>query len=186
MKHSVNNSLKYKSKLHDIAVTLMPTQYNAIHVRNPKQLNFNDFPGVIDIKDNPGLLFELVSQLLSNDRPLYVSTDVDPVSCEYLFSKLAKHYELKFSWEFGLNLKPLEKIAIDQLICANAELFYGTYYSTFSKRINVMRGLNNRQANDNGGFNKHIINETPSAMPWLSCKKYEWHMSSLAQWTYEE
>jgi hypothetical protein len=186
MKQAVNNSLKYKSKFHDMAATLMPGQYNAIHVRNPKQINFDNYAGVKDIKDNPELLLELVSQLLTNDKPLYVSTDIDPISCEHLFSKLSTQYQLKFSWEFQSNLTPLESIAVDQLICAGAELFYGTYYSTFSKRINVMRGLNNKQANDNGGFNKHIEKESPNAMPWIDYEKYEWHMSSLAQWTYEE
>lgn len=185
LKQKINKSFVYKEKYKQIARELAITPLNAVHIRNPKQLNFEDYPGVIDFKDKPELLLDRIQSLFKNYMPLYVSTDIVNRSSDYLFSQLRNQFQLRFLSDFNLNLQPLEAIAVDQLVCANADLFYGTYYSTFTKRINVLRGVNNKQANDSGGFNKNIELESADAIPWIKQGPWQWHMSSMPQWTYE-
>ena len=185
MKKRVNNSLRYKAEYYKESESLINGNYNAVHIRDPKQLNFSDYPMALDFKDNPDLLLDRIQHLYKNDKPLYVSTDIKELETNYLFSKIRQEYDLLYLDKFKLDLRPLEAIAIDQILCSRADLFYGTYCSTFTKRINTMRGLNNMQFNDSGGFNKTITSEDNDAMPWIGHGHWAWHMSSKAQCIYE-
>lgn len=184
MKQKVNKALKYKKVYYEIASSAMQVEYNAVHIRNPNQLNYDEYSDVAIFKNKPEVVLNQIKQLYNNDKPLYVATDIDNKS---IFNLLEKSYDLIFYEDLKLpKLTPLEKIAVDQIICSNAQIFYGSYYSTFSKRINIMRGLEGKQSNDYMGFNK-IIDEPityTNPIPWQS-KHWDWHESSHCQWMKE-
>ena len=174
MKKRVNAAFQYQSKFYELASSMITGTYNAIHVRNPKQLMFDQYADVVSFVDRPDLLLQQVKKFYPTQTPLYVATDIPHRG---LFEKLASEYQLIFYDDlFQTPFHPLEKIAIDQIICSRAELFYGSYYSTFSKRINIMRGLEGRQSNDNMGFNK-IMDQSPNPESWL------WYADASPQWT---
>ena len=190
MKRKVNKSFKYKLKYYSLAETAIKAKcdsYNAIHVRSPWQLNYDEHSDVVHIKDKPHLLLQQVKLLYSADKPLYIATDIEHKS---FFDQLATEYKIIFYEDLALPvMQPLEKIAIDQIICSKADIFYGSYYSTFSKRINVMRGLEGRQSSDYMGFNKIVDNSIESKTPWpwqdTTSKHWFRHDSSYLQWTKE-
>lgn len=190
MKHKVNKALRYRPKYYDLALTAIREKsknYNAIHVRNPKQLIFDNYTDVVQYKDNPEVLLNQVSRLYKNDKPLYISTDIESKS---FFDILKSKYQIIFQEDLNLpKMKHIEKIAVDQIICSDAELFYGSYYSTFSKRINIMRGIEGKQADDYMGFNKiiDVPDYCSSMIPWQlnEFKHWEWHASSHCQWMKE-
>jgi len=192
LKKKINASLDYKQEYYDLADELMKTygSYNAVHIRNPLQFNPEKYSGALNYRHNPVLLNQAITKVFDNDKPLYVLTDVTNKKKDYIFSELAKNYNLIFQED--LKFKPrssLEEIAVDQTIAVNADLFYGSYYSTFSKRINVLRGIRNRQANDSFGFNADLYKdvEAQDPFPWVKQKNHHWpwHFSSYKQWTLE-
>lgn len=106
------------------------------------------------------------------------------------FNELKYEYEIYFYEDFDFNLSEFERIAVEQIICSESKSFYGTYSSTFSKRINVMRGIEGKQANDNYGVNtypKFSEEDTKIPFPWRFTpdKRWEWISSSYPQWTFE-
>ena len=185
MKRKVNKALDYKTVYYDLASdhTSGVGAFNSIHVRSPWQLNYDDLPDTVNIKDRPDLLLQQVKLLYPNDKPLYVATDIEDRA---VFEHLVREYNLFFLDDLGFNpLTPLEKIAMDQIICSRADLFYGSYYSTFSKRINIMRGLRGKQASDHMGFNKICeMPEITGKWPWDN-RHWSWHESSHLQWIKE-
>lgn len=189
LKRKVNQSLRYKQKYFDLARKILSkvNNYNAIHVRSPWQLNFDNYSDVIQYKDRPEVLLHQVRKLFDSKKPLYVSTDI---TSKAFFDCIKKEYTIFFIDDLDLvDLIPIERIVIDQIICSDADIFFGTYYSTFTKRINIMRGLSNKQTSDYMGFNKII--EVPDfyhdAIPWNKNKfsHWDWFRSSHSQWIME-
>ena len=83
----------------------------------------------------------------------------------------------------------LNRSVLEQIICAQADNFFGTYYSTFSKRINIMRGLEGRQAADHLGINMLQSNENLThVFPWrkMQDQSWYWNQSSHPQWLNEK
>jgi len=190
MKRKINKAFKYKVKYYELAKTSINKKcdsYNAIHVRSPWQLIYDDYLNIINIKNSPEMLLQQVKLLYSTDKPLYIATDIETKS---FFNQLLTEYKIIFYEDLDLPpLEPLEKIAIDQIICSKADSFYGSYYSTFSKRINIMRGVEGNQAFDYMGFNTigNKLMESKSPWPWQDTisKHWAWHDSSYLQWTVE-
>lgn len=193
VKKTVDNYFKYKEVYYQISREFVKTvlgTFNSLHIRSPWQLNYDDgYEGVVNVKDKPEKLLQQVEQLLNTDTPIYISTDITNKS---FFDVLGKKYKLFFLEDvittLKLDLSPLEKIVIDQIIASMAYKFYGSYYSTFTKRINILRGIQGKQADDYMGFNKIIPkpNWETSALPWtLENRHWNWYDSSHPQWTME-
>lgn len=188
MKQKIYESLKYKSKYYEISQEFIDKRlgsYNAIHVRNPWQLNYDTYTDVVNFKDNPKKLVEQLRNILENDKPIYISTDIQH---KQFFNEVKKEYDIVFLDDLQQNLTTLEKIAVDQIISSKADKFYGSYYSTFSKRINILRGMNGKQADDYMGINKLLPepswNNHP--IPWkIENRHWNWYDSSHVHWTME-
>ena len=194
LKNKINKVLKYRDEFYSYA-NVVPQQigpYNAIHVRRGdflfarnKQIRSVDIPEkILDaIKSLP---FE------NPDLPLYIATDEKDITffdeieekCDsYLYSDIDILSDNDF-FESKLNRSVLE-----QIICAQADNFFGTYYSTFSKRINIMRGLEGRQAADHLGINMLQSNENLThVFPWrkMQDQSWYWNQSSHPQWLNEK
>jgi hypothetical protein len=204
LKTKINNAIKYKKEYFDIVNNLLVSKYkkyNAIHIRYP-WFTRGKPPGTyqeneIDIKNRPDLLYKQIEQLYEKDLPLYISTDLYETSKsldhdinpdEYL-DQIRKNYHVITSDDLALPFTKTEKIAIDQIACSLAENFYGTYYSTFSKRINIMRGITGKKAYDYMGWDKiqDPWMELQCPYPWKILNvQWDWFYSSYLQYTFEK
>ena len=187
MKSIINKCFRYKNKFYDLAKEVKNKigQYNSTHIRR------NDFlisqKNNLESISNPEKLRRSIEKLYNNSLPLYISTDEKNKN---FFNELRYEYEIYFYEDFDFNLSEFERIAVEQIICSESKSFYGTYSSTFSKRINVMRGIEGKQSNDNYGVNtypKFSEEDTKIPFPWRFTpnKRWEWISSSYPQWTFE-
>ena len=192
LKKKINKALLYQQKYVDIAEQLIKSKcdnFNAVHFRYPF---FRD-----EVDANPQKLLEQLILLFDKDVPLYIATDFVYTNIQYgrtmdiedYIGPLRKHFkQIILLSDFNLNLTYSEEIAIDQLICVMSSKFYGTYYSTFSKRINILRGIQGKQAQDYMGWNEiqEPWQEIKSPFPWNNFNgQWPWHYSSYLQYTYE-
>jgi hypothetical protein len=188
MKKIINNCFRYKQKYYDISekVNDKLLKYNAVHIRR------NDFLQVrtsnLEIVSNGEKILNKLNTLFDNSLPLYISTDE---TNKEFFKEVKEQYDIYFYEDFNFNLTKLENTILEQIICSRAEKFYGTYLSTYSSRINVMRGLDGKQSDDDMGINHIIENcsrDLSTANPWRkrSDTKWNWNDSSHPQWKKEK
>jgi len=185
LKKKVNFSLLYDKKFAEISNKIynFVGKYDSIHVRR------NDFletrtDSLSDV-DTPSKLSSIIRYLCKEDRPIYISTDEKNLS---FFDELRKYKTLYFFKDFYDCYNGLDKVIVEQLICVNSELFYGTHKSTYSKRINILRGYQNKQTSDAMGINNlyEPICDYNNPLPWTKPKKYwYWSSSFHPQWTFE-
>jgi len=189
LKKSINQVMTYNSHFDhciDDCLKIIGSSFNAVHVRR------NDFLSAYsDSLKNVNSISDLVTQLsssFSNDLPLYIATDEQDIN---FFQELKKIRKIFTYNDLNLVTSPLESAIIEQLICSKARHFLGTIPSTFSKRINIIRGLNGLHANDHIGVN-HIIDSSikfSSPLPWVDhsnpSHRWHWFSSCYPQWNYE-
>ena len=187
LKNKINRVIRYKQEYYDNFENSLMNHigsYNAVHVRrNDFFIQFSYSLKTVD--DSDKLLKELL-RVFDTDKPLYIATDeADPAFFEPI-KKAYKH--VYFNSDIQGNYSSLERAILDQIICSRADEFYGIQNSTFTKRINIMRGLEGRTARDNMGINNL---DQPGLeqgyFPWnlRHDKQWSWNMSSYLQWTQE-
>lgn len=190
LKQKINRCFKYQDRFYEIAEKVKKKlgEYNAIHVR--RNDFFIQYSENLKSVDGPYKLLDRVSNLLSTSIPLYISTDETNMD---FFDAIREKYQIYFYDDFDFDLSSLDKVVLEQVICSNANEFYGTIPSTYTKRINVMRGCNDKQSYDWMGINfsptleqlKEVSIE--SALPWTL--KYDrlwpWNYPYHPQWIME-
>ena len=188
LKDKINQQFAYKPLFFDTAKYVKSTigSYNALHLRRNDFLQFQKENIETHVATGEKLL-EAIKEIFPNKLPIYIATD--ETNYEF-FRPIKKEFDIYFWQDFSLPGKDLEKIVTEQCICENADYFIGTYFSTFTKRINIMRGINSKQAMDYGGINKiHKENnvEKYKSYPWFyrPSKQWHWHDSSYLQWCKE-
>lgn len=205
IKKKINNSLVYKQQYEDLVNSLIiPNTYNSVHIRYAKLVGgmlgeVDDFTGGT-YPVGPLRVLERIEQLFEKDIPLYVAIDITQSSEEdgnsqninvndYL-DVIRKKYNVIILEDFNLDLSYTEKIAVDQLFCVNSKTFYGAYNSTFSKRIDILRGIRGKTTYDYMGWNKIQPSyvRTDSPYPWKYTEKHTWpwYYSSYPQYMLEE
>ena len=184
LKDKINRCFRYKNKFYELSKKVKEKigDYNSVHVRR------NDFLICHGDKLVPSdLLLEKLYAFFERSKPLYIATDEKDLS---FFDPVKEKYDIYFYKDFDFNTTALETDVMDQVICAESDIFMGTYLSTYTKRINVMRGIESKQADDDMGINrilesreripKDIIN------PWSKKKSlWSWNESSHPQWKLE-
>lgn len=185
LKKKINSSLLYNEKFAKISKIVYDTigSYNSIHVRRTDFLEDRS-EHLSDISTS-SKFSSVVKYLLKDDKPIYIATDEKNLA---FFDELKKYKTLYFLNDFYDSYDNLESSIIEQLICVNSEIFYGTYKSTFSKRINILRGYQNKQTSDGMGINNlyHQICDYNNPLPWTNPFVYwYWCSSSHPQWTFE-
>lgn len=195
LKKKINKVFKYHPKFYYYADVVRQNigPFNALHVRR------NDF---LDARKNeiacvnaPNKLLNMIESLpfVDHSLPLYIATDEGDRS---FFEKVREKFDVyfieDFQYDFGddFEVDDLNIAVLDQTICSQSENFFGTYLSTFSKRINIMRGLEGRQADDYMGVNyipDHPIEDLNAAFPWrkMTDQLWHWNSSSHLQWMRE-
>lgn len=188
MKDVINRCFRFNDRIYYLSskVSEKLGKYNAIHVRRSDFL-ITQTKSLEPVSD-PNKLTSMVRLFFPEDVPLYISTDETDKS---FFDELRKVYDIFFYEDFEYELSIIDKAAVEQTICSKAELFYGTYHSTFTKRINVMRGLEGRQSEDDMGINFYPFEnrlDVVTANPWklMMNKRWEWNHSSHPQWKIEK
>lgn len=184
LKDKINRTFRYKQKFFDYAQQVKNKigPFNALHVRR------NDFfdqraANLITVDTPTKLLNEIERVKNFNNLPLYISTD-EPN--KEFFNELKKKYNIYFYRDFDFNLTSLEEMIVEQTICSEAEFFLGTYLSTYTKRINLIRGIQGKQADDYMGINSIIDKpyECNYPLPWTirENKHWYWNDSCHPQW----
>lgn len=203
IKRKINNSLVYKQSYLDAAENILkPNTYNAIHIRYSKLIG-EDFGDEYDFNPNgnPHLLLESIEKLFEKDVPLYIATDLTRhgaihngelrhnITFDSYIEPIRNKYTVITLEDLNLDLSPNETIAMDQLLSVNAKTFYGSYYSTFSKRIDVLRGIAGKTTHDYMGWNKiqQSYVQVDSPYPWKHLSKpiWPWYYSSYPQYMQE-
>lgn len=184
LKNKINKVFRYSQRYYDLVATANIGKYNAIHVRRGDF--FIQYGHALETINTEDKLLSQVEKLLDPSVPLYIATD-EPN--KEFFNELAKKYKIMFIDDFFKDLSKLECAIVEQIICSQAEQFEGTIPSTYTKRINIMRGLDGRVAKDYTGVNnivKHNL-DIEGPLPWVTGqhKLWGWNMSSHPQWTFE-
>ena len=133
IKDKIKNGIKIKDKYE---TNFIKEPYNAIHVRS------GDFNQVRE-KETSALfnnLREKVDQYIKPDKPLYIATDETD---RERFACL-NGYDCRYLSDFT-QAENVAALAMDTLICRDAEEFYGTRLSTFSDYINILRYYENKK-----------------------------------------
>lgn len=188
LKKVINESFRYNDRYYDLAKKVKHKigNYNAVHIRRNDFLSTRPYH-MESVSDSQKLL-DALKKYFEKDIPLYVATDEKN---KEFFDDIKKEYQLYFYEDFEYELDDLDNAIVEQVICSQSELFYGTYMSTYTKRINVMRGLENKQADDHFGINtdKPSFYDTTKPIPWYYCKDekiWNWNDPSYPQWKIEK
>jgi len=188
IKKIINGCLRYNTKYYKMADNVKNKigNYNSVHVRRTDFLDFApEYQSCIGDKHK---LLERIKLFFDKDIPLYICTD--ETDREY-FEEVSKEYKIYFYDDFNYELNELEKAIVEQLICAESELFYGTYLSTFSSRINIIRGINGKKVEDHLkiDIDKNNFININKSIHWYydgRGEKLNWALSQHPHWKYEK
>lgn len=187
LKNKVNKVTRYKQKFYDMFESSFISKilsYNAVHIR--RNDFFVQFGYTLRNVDQSDKLLTQLLRVFDQNKPLYIATD----ECDLSFFEPVKqiYKEIFFLQDIKGDYSLLDRAILDQIICSRAADFYGTKNSTFSRRINVMRGLEGRIARDNTGINVlDLVEAEDDPFPWTKTYNGEWSWASSAylQWTQE-
>jgi len=184
LKNKINKAFRYSQQYYDMVNAAVNIgQYNAVHVRRGDF--FIQYGQSLEAINTEDKLLSQIEKLLDPSLPLYIATDE---TNKEFFNQVAAKYKIFFIDDFFQNLSKLDCAIIEQIICSQALRFEGTIPSTYTKRINIMRGLDGRAAADYTGINE-ITQHSPemdNPLPWtITNNLWGWNMSSHPQWTQE-
>ena len=191
MKNVVNKCIRYRKRFYELFLRAKMTlgKYNAVHIRRTDFLyaRKDDMSSV----SSPSQLKDNLLKFFDTNTTLYISTD-EPNKA-FFNDVLQEYQDVYFFHDFEeySHLSKLEIAVMEQVICSQAQFFFGTFPSTYTKRINVMRGLENRQVDDDLGVNKFDFDNREnflSALPWRwnESKSWTWEKSYHPQWLEEK
>lgn len=115
-------------------------------------------------------LLENIKDEFDYNIPLYIATDETDKS---LFYFLREYYDIKFLDKFYKDLSDFDSMIVEQIICTNANVFYGSELSTFTHYIHVMRGYTNKKDYHRVGTNYDYGELEYQLFPWL-VEDWEW------------
>jgi DNA-directed RNA polymerase II subunit RPB2 len=164
---------------------------------NPEELYLllkdKKIKGIINIYTSIVFDYKLKEIRVCNDsgrltRPLLRVKDRNIIINNNILSKLKNG---EYNWDNLLSASKIDEAVLEQVICSEAEIFYGTYLSTYTTRINVIRGISNKQTCSYGGINHFITAEQSGidfseAFPWKHNQgRWNWEQSCHFQWVKE-
>ena len=155
IKDKIKNGLRLRDKY---KTNFFDKPYNAIHVRSG---DFNQVrsKATTELFAN---LREKVDKLIKPDKPLFIATDETD---RQRFACL-NGYDCKYLSDFK-KVDEVTALAMDTLICRDAQEFYGTRLSTFTDYINILRYYENKK-----DCSKKLLNYTFSGdegYSWDNC-----------------
>ena len=192
LKRIINKCLRYKERYYQLAEKLFPLKiFNAVHIRSGEPRDVHQFTatsfGEIKGLYDGDYILNSVKQIIKNDKPLFVANDLKDKN---ILNQLKSEYPCITIDEIDNTLNEMEKALVEQLICVKADYYVGTYACTYSKRINIMRGIEGKQTADFMGLNYIKENEQEHfgvSFPWNEngLEHWPWHWSSYPHWNFE-
>lgn len=180
IKHKVNNGIQYREEFHKQAKDISEKlgSFNAIHVRR------NDFLSVRKevAEAQTNNLFQDIESRIPNDRPLFIATDEPDKS---FFLPLKKRYNVFYVTDFEHDRRNHAELLIDQLICSEADIFLGSFLSTFSDYVNIVRGQKKKKDFHREGTNFKRDKISYNRFPWET-EAYSWDKTWDFHWKYEQ
>lgn len=142
LKRFVRDHLRYSNIIHCTAgrivarlqKTMADSTYDAMHLRRADFMHWKQDGHV------SGAAEFVREQFFAPNRTLYIATDEKDGG---FFAPLKKHYNILFLSDFVHELGDVDPNLygmIEQIVCAHAGTFVGTYLSTFSAYITRIRG----------------------------------------------
>ena len=179
IKKKIINGIKYRECFFQEALKIKNKigHYNAIHIRRNDFLRVRKECSASQIQN----LIKNITQVIPKNEPLYIATDEKDIN---LFSFLKEKYKIYFFSNFFEEKQDFEKLAIDQIICSEAEIFLGSKYSTYSDYINILRGINNKKDFHRSGTNFHFPKIEYKRFPWEK-ESADWNRLHETYWKYE-
>ena len=179
--HKINTGIQYKKKYFYIAKQIaeeLGGNFDSLHIRR------NDF--LQTRKDHSesqtqNLLTDIEGRIRTN-VPIYVATDEKDKN---VFADLANKYDIRFLSDFNLGLESHESLMVDQIVCSIGETFLGSFLSTFSDYINILRGQYGGKDMHREGtnFNRGVLNY--DLFPWQH-EPWSWDKTWDYHWKYEK
>tara|TARA_B110000902_G_scaffold50491_1_gene57964 strand:- start:2337 stop:4901 length:2565 start_codon:yes stop_codon:yes gene_type:complete len=180
IKEKVNKGIQYRNEFFDasqvIADKLGP--FNAIHVRRGDFLSVRKDVAEAQTKN----LFQDISERIPNDKPLFIATDEQDKS---VFLPLKNRYNIFYLTDFQHDTRDHAELLIDQIICAKADIFLGSFLSTFSDYSNIIRGQEGKEDFHREGTNFKREPLVYDRFPW-EVEEYSWDKTWDFQWKYEK
>ena len=180
IKDKVNNGIQYRDEffLQANQIKNKLGDFNAIHIRR------NDFLSVRkDVAEKQTEnLFEDISNRIPNDRPLFIATD-EPDKSHFL--PLKERYNVFYITDFEHDTRDHAELLIDQLVCAKANIFLGSFLSTFSDYVNIVRGQTGMLDFHREGTNFKRDPFEYDRFPWET-EDYSWDKTWDFHWKYEK
>ena len=164
IQEKIRNGVKLRKEFFDTASELISGDYDAIHVRR------NDFKYVhVDtVKKQLEQLPELIKDRVRKDKPLYIATDEQDKS---LFD-CVRDYDIKFLSDLT-DADGYQALALDMIICSNANTFLGSKLSTYSEYIHILRGYQGKKDFSYNGINFNYDKKEYEKYPW-EVESYDW------------
>ena len=163
IRKKIKEGVRFKQKFFDLADKVKDSlgEYNAIHIRR------NDFliARTEQTEFQLDYLLDNIKDTFDYNLPLYIATDETDKS---LFYFLRDYYDIKFLDKFYKELSDFDSMIVEQIICANANIFYGSELSTFTHYIHVMRGYFGKDDYHRIGTNYDYGKLDYQYFPWLN------------------
>ena len=152
--------------------------FNAIHVRR------NDF--LLQRREVTEHQLSNIEQFLlgriDSSKGLYIATDEKDTS---LFDCLSESYQLNFLSDFRTDFSEIEALLVEQLLCARAEKFLGSYLSTYTDYIHVVRASFGMADCHREGINYKRDPLRYQYFPW-QVERYGWQILWDYYWEQEK
>lgn len=179
LKQKIKNGLKFKNEYFEKSNLIKQKfgNYNAIHIRRGDFIKFVKDLYLYQEKN----LYNVLKKKIPTDLPLYICTNETDLS---FFDNLKSDFKIFFLKDFYPNTPIYESIAIEEIICSEAEIFLGSRCSTFSDYINILRGYNNKLDYHREGTNFNLPKLKYNKYPW-EIEPYCWENIHETYWTME-
>lgn len=165
IQQKVKDGIKFRQKFFTQANSLMPGDYDAVHIRRG-DFKFTQTQWTEELYNN---LKQLLDGSVRKSVPLYIATDEPDLS---MFNFLKEKYNTVFLKDLTQSSKSHE-LVLDTILCANAKNFYGSRMSTYSDYINIVRGYNNKIDNHRKSLNFDRKKIKYNKYPW-EVEHYNW------------
>ena len=180
LKAKILDAFSYRDQYLQIAdnITKQLSCFNAVHIRR------NDFLlQRREVTENQlNTLEESLVGRIDDPKILYIATDEKDTS---LFECLSKSYQLYFWSNFGTDFCELEALLVEQIVCARAEKFLGSFLSTYTDYVHVLRANVGTKDYHREGINYNRDSLHYQYFPW-QMEQYGWQILWDYYWKPEQ
>lgn len=179
IKEKIGRGVVFKKEYFGLARKALNSlgNFNAIHFRSGDFKNTHT-ADTINLTQN---LKEMLNGRIPKGSNLYIATDETDRG---VFESLKVDYKIYFRESFYNFLDQYEALALDHIIPAEADVFLGSKWSTFSDAIHIMRGFYGKKDFSREGINFKLPKLESNILPWNQ-EQYAWNNLYDTHWRNE-